>query len=101
MDARTPIASRIDLQLRRHHGQPVDTYRAMQDARYAEKLLLVGEAMEGTELPQLACLFREADEQITAARRTLSQSANARTPMPYVPASRAPAQRPVSFGRER
>ena len=101
MDTRTLIASRIDLQLRRHLGQPVDAYRAVNDARYARDLLLVCEAMEGTALPQLACLFREAEEQITAARRTLSQRSNARTQMPYVPASLVPAKRPVSFGRER
>jgi hypothetical protein len=102
MDARTFIASRIDLQLRRHLGQAVDTYRAVSDARYARDMLLVCEAMQGTELPQLALQFRAADEQITAARRALSQRAGARAPMPYVPpASLNTAARPVTFGRAR
>jgi hypothetical protein len=102
MDARTLIASRIDLQLRRHLGQAVDTYRAVHDARYAKDMLLVCEAMEDTELPQLALQFRAADEQITAARRALAPRAGARTPLPYVPpASLNPAARPVTFGRAR
>jgi hypothetical protein len=102
MDARTLIASRIDLQLRRHLGQPVDTYRAIHDARYAKDMLLVCEAMQGTELPQLAQQFREADEHISAARRALAPRSGRRTPMPYVPpASLNAAQRPVTFGRDR
>jgi hypothetical protein len=102
MDARTLIVSRIDLQLRRHLGQPVDTYRAMHDARYAKDMLLVCDAMEGTDLPQLASQFREVHENITAARRALAPRAATRTPMAYVPPASLPAaQRPVTFGRDR
>jgi hypothetical protein len=85
MDPRAVIASRIDLQLRRHLGQPVDTHRALHDARYIKDLLLVCDAMEGTDLPQLATQFRTIDEQTSAARRALAPRAAARPPMPYVP----------------
>jgi hypothetical protein len=104
MDPRSLIASRIDLQLRRHLGQPLDTYRALHDARYAKDMLLVCEAMAGTDLPQLAHQFREADEHITAARRALAPRSGMRTraPMPYMPpASLDPAQRPMTFGGNR
>jgi hypothetical protein len=101
MDQRNIIVSRIDLQLRRHLGQPVDTHRAVSDTRYAKDLLLVCDAMEGTDLPQLASQFRAADEQIIAARRALSPRATTRTPTSYTPTPMPAAQRPVSFGRER
>ena len=60
MDPRTLIASRIDLQLRRHLDQGVDVYRAVSDARYARDMLLVCDAMRGTRLPLLARQFRQA-----------------------------------------
>jgi hypothetical protein len=102
MDPRNLIASRIDVQLRRHLGQPVDTYRTLHDARYVKDLLLVCEAMDGTDLPQLAREFRIVDEQMSMARRALSPRAATRQPVPYVPpASLAGAQRPVSFSRAR
>ena len=103
MDSRNIIVSRIDLQLRRHLGQPVDTHRAMHDARYAKDLLLVCDAMAGTELPQLATQYRLVDEQMTAARRALAPRTAARSPIAYapMPTTAAAAQRPVSFGRGR
>jgi hypothetical protein len=103
MDPRNLIASRIDLQLRRHLGQPVDTHRAVSDARYARDLLLVCDAMEGTELPQLAAEFRDAEERTSAARRALAPRANTRVPVNQPPPRElaALAQRPVSFSRER
>lgn len=102
MDARIVIASRIDLQLRRHLGQAVDTHRALNDARYAKDLLLVCEAMHDTDLPQLATQFRVIDEQMTAARRALAPRTGARTPMSYVPPESVPAApRAVRFGRSR
>jgi hypothetical protein len=102
MDARNLIAGRIDLQLRRHLGQAVDTYRALHDARYAKDMLLVCEAMAGTELPQLARQFRAADEQASAVRRALQIHAAPRTPQPYVPPTSLNAgARPVTFGRDR
>jgi hypothetical protein len=60
MDPRTLIASRIDLQLRRHLDHGVDVYRAVSDARYARDMLLVCDAMQGTNLPLLARQFRQA-----------------------------------------
>ena len=99
MDQRHIIVSRIDLQLRRHLGHPVDAHRAVSDARYAKDMLLVCDAMEGTELPQLATQFRQVDEQMIAARRALAPRANARVPMAYspMPVPAAASQRPVTF----
>jgi hypothetical protein len=97
MDSRHIIVSRIDLQLRRHLGQPVDTQRAISDTRYAKDLLLVCDAMEGTDLPHLAAQFRQADEQIVAARRALAPRPAARVPTAYTPMPMQSAQRPVTF----
>ena len=99
MDQRHIIVSRIDLQLRRHLGQAVDAHRAVSDTRYAKDLLLVCDAMEGTDLPQLASQFRQANEQISAARRALAPRPTTRVPMPYapMPVAAATAQRPVTF----
>lgn len=99
MDQRHLIVSRIDLQLRRHLGQAVDAHRAVSDARYAKDLLLVCEAMEGTDLPQLATQFRAADEQMSAARRALAPRQTMRVPVAYtpMPVPAAAAQRPVTF----
>jgi hypothetical protein len=69
MDPRTLIATRIDLKLRRLLGQGVDATRAISDTRYARDMLLVCDAMAGTDLPQLASDFRAAGEQVAAARR--------------------------------
>mgnify|MGYP003548182628 CR=1 FL=1 len=99
MDQRNIIVSRIDLQLRRHLGQPVDTHRAVSDTRYAKDLLLVCDAMEGTDLPQLATQFREIDLQMTAARRALAPRPATRVPTACTPmlVPAAGAQRPVTF----
>jgi hypothetical protein len=80
MDSRAVLASRIDLQLRRHLGQPVDTRRALTDARYTKDLLLVCDAMQGTELPRLAQQFRTVDENLSAAYRALAPRVAARLP---------------------
>jgi hypothetical protein len=101
MDPRSIIISRIDLQLRRHLGHTVDTHRAVNDTRYAKDMLLVCDAMEGTDLPQLATQFRVADEQISAARRALAPRVAPRVPTAYTPVQAAAAQRPVTFGRDR
>lgn len=99
MDQRHIIVSRIDLQLRRHLGQAVDAHRAVSDTRYAKDMLLVCDAMEDTELPQLAAQFRQVDEQMTAARRALAPRATTRMPMAYspMPVPAAATQRPVTF----
>jgi hypothetical protein len=60
MDPRSLIASRIDLHLRRQLGTHVDGYRALTDSRYMRDVLLVCDAMTGTELPLLARQFRMA-----------------------------------------
>ncbi len=103
MDPRHIIVSRIDMQMRRHLDQPVDTHRAVNDVRYAKDLLLVCEAMEGTELPQLASQYREAEQIITAARRALAPRPTTRVPTAYAPAAGQAnvPQRPVNFGRGR
>ncbi len=69
MDPRTVIASRIDLQLRRHLGLGVDAYRALSDDPYARDMLLVCEAMVGTGLPLLARQFRSAGELMAREAR--------------------------------
>jgi hypothetical protein len=99
MDPRHIIVSRIDLQLRRHLGQAIDTQRAVSDTRYAKDVLLVCDAMEGTDLPQLASQFRQADEQIIAARRALAPRTATRVPSTYkpMPLAATGAQRPVTF----
>jgi hypothetical protein len=101
MDPRAIIVSRIDLQLRRRLYQAVDTHRALHDERYIRDLLLVCDAMEGTDLPQLAAQFRTIDAQTSAARRALAPRAATRQPMPYMPTGLVPAQSPVTFGRGR
>ena len=64
MDPRNLIASRIDLQLRRHLGTAVDTHRALTDAHYMRDVLFVCDAMQGTGLPLLARQFRVADKLV-------------------------------------
>ena len=97
MDQRHIIVSRIDLQLRRHLGQAVDTHRAVSDTRYAKDMLLVCDAMEGTDLPHLASQFREVDLQMSAARRALAPKQATRVPAAYAPMPLPAAQRPVTF----
>jgi hypothetical protein len=92
MDPRTLIASRIDLKLRRLLGQGVDATRAINDTRYARDMLLVCDAMAGTDLPQLARDFRAAGEQVAARRGGLA---------PAPRSFSAVAQRSLAFPRAR
>ena len=69
MDPRTILASRIDLQMRRHLGTGVDSYRALTDARYVRDVLLVCDAMVATGLPLLARQFRVAGERMAQDRQ--------------------------------
>jgi hypothetical protein len=62
MDPRAVIANRIDLGLRRHLGEGVDAQRTLTDERYARDVLLVCDAMKGTDLPLLARQFRAAGQ---------------------------------------
>jgi hypothetical protein len=98
MDQRTLIAGRIDVLMRRHLGVPLDTHRAVADARYSLDMLLVCDAMIDTELPQFARQFRVAEALHGAARRHVVRVAAASPPPRDVSAS---APRPVTFGRAR
>lgn len=60
MDPRIVIAQRIDLKLRHQLGAGVDAQRTLDDERYARDVLLVCDAMVGTDLPLLARQFRAA-----------------------------------------
>ncbi|MDP1692784.1 MAG: hypothetical protein Q8L49_12690 [Burkholderiaceae bacterium] len=64
MDPRNLIAARIDLQLRRHLGNALDSHRALTDAHYMRDVLFVCDAMKGTGLPLLARQFRVAGERM-------------------------------------
>lgn len=66
MDTRAVIAQRIDLQLRRQLGEGVDAPRTLHDERYARDVLLVCDAMVGTDLPLLARQFRAAGRSAQA-----------------------------------
>jgi hypothetical protein len=83
MDPRTVIASRIDLQLRRHLRQGVDAMRALSDARYAADMLLVCDAMIGTDLPLLARQFRQAGELMAREARQKAPGRDAGPPQPW------------------
>lgn len=54
------IASRISALLQRELGQGVDATRMLSEPMYARDVLLVCEAMEGSELAELAPAFRAA-----------------------------------------
>lgn len=101
MDQRTFIASRIDTQLRRHLGQAVDTHRAITDERYARDLLLVCDALEDTELPQLAAQYRVAEQLYLATRRALAPRTSQRIAAnaPPVREPSVPTARRMSFAR--
>ena len=60
MESRRVIAARIDMGLRRALGEGVDAQRTLDDPRYARDVLLVCDAMTGTDLPELARRFRAA-----------------------------------------
>jgi hypothetical protein len=66
MDPRTVIATRIDMGLRRQLGEGIDPYRALRDAAYARDMLLVCDALTGTDLPLLARQFRAAGQHMAA-----------------------------------
>jgi hypothetical protein len=101
MDQRTFIAHRIDVQLRRHLDQAVDAHRAVTDARYARDLLLVCDAMEGTDLPQLAAQFRVAEELFQSTRRALAPRAPTRmaAAAPPLREPTPPTAKRMSFSR--
>jgi len=98
MDQRSFIAGRIDVQIRRHLGVPLDTHRAVADARYSLDMLLVCDAMVDTELPQLARQFRVAEALHESVRRKVARVPAASPPLRE---DSGAAPRPVSFGRGR
>jgi hypothetical protein len=57
-DARQALAQRIHLLLRRELGQGIDVARTLADALYARDVLLVCDAMTGSELASLALQYR-------------------------------------------
>lgn len=69
MDPRTVLANRIDLHLRQQLGQGIDTARALRDERYVRDVLLVCDAMVGTDLPRLARQFRVAGKRMAQQAR--------------------------------
>lgn len=68
MDPRAVIAQRIDLKLRHQLGEGVDVQRTLSDERYARDVLLVCDAMAGTDLPLMARQFRTAGEHMANER---------------------------------
>ena len=73
MDPRTVLANRIDLHLRHQLGQGIDPVRALRDERYVRDVLLVCDAMLGTDLPKLARQFRVAGERMAQEARSVGQ----------------------------
>jgi hypothetical protein len=60
-DTRPQLAHRIHLLLRRELGQGIDVVRTQADPLYARDVLLVCDAMPGSELASLAQKFRAAE----------------------------------------
>jgi hypothetical protein len=60
---RLKIAQRIDVLLLRELGLGIDPLRMLAQPLYARDVLLVCEAMRGSNLAMLATQFREATEQ--------------------------------------
>jgi hypothetical protein len=60
-DSRCQIASRIHLLLRRELGQGIDVAQMLAQPLHARDVLLVCEAMPGSELASLAQQFRAAE----------------------------------------
>lgn len=73
MDPRTALANRIDLHLRQQLGHGIDPARALHDARYVRDVLLVCDALVGTDLPRLARQFRVAGERMAQEARRPGQ----------------------------
>lgn len=85
------VAGRIDVLLRRVLGQGIEPRRMMIDALYARDVLLVCDALHGSDAPQLSQQFR-------AARRTALAVSDAAplAPRPAAQAPRASASRWLS-----
>jgi hypothetical protein len=66
-DTRPQLAHRIHLLLRRELGQGIDVVRTQADPLYARDVLLVCDAMPGSELASLAQRFRAAEPPATPA----------------------------------
>ncbi len=71
------IAVRIDTLMLRELQQGIDTARMVADSRYARDVLLVCDAMRGTDAPSLAGHYRrahQAADDSAAARKGFSAS---------------------------
>ncbi len=69
------VASRIDAGLRAELGEGIDALRMVAEPLYARDVLLVCDAMVGSELQSLSSLYRQAAAQDSARpllRRPLS-----------------------------
>jgi hypothetical protein len=60
-DTRRQIANRMHLLLRRELGQGIDVVRTLAEPLYARDVLLVCDALPGSELASLALQFRAAE----------------------------------------
>jgi hypothetical protein len=60
-DTRQALAQRIHLLLRRELGQGIDVARTLAEPLYARDVLLVCDAMPGSELASLAQQYRSAE----------------------------------------
>jgi hypothetical protein len=63
----TKIAARMNALLVQALGQGIDPARMLNETLYARDVLLVCDALQGTGLPELAQLFRQAQQAADAA----------------------------------
>ncbi len=75
------LAQRIDAQLQRSLGEGIDAQRMLDSALYARDVLLVCDAMPGTELQSLASLYRAAAAQGAEAASKAQAAGPRRAPM--------------------
>jgi hypothetical protein len=101
-DSRTVIVHRMHLLLRRELGQGIDEARTLADPLYARDVLLVCDAMHGSELPGLAAHYRRV-HTLTAARPAdadeLRADADPPTPRGSAGSAAPPARRWLSPAR--
>ncbi len=72
-DPRLILAQRINTLLQRELAQGIDVQRMLAQALYARDVLLVCEAMRGSDLAGLAQQFRDNDRLAADANSTPSQ----------------------------
>jgi hypothetical protein len=92
------IAQRIDTGLKREIGAGVDLRRLLAQPLYARDVLLVCDALQGTELAALSAQFRQAAAEPTGAG---AAAAGWGTVSDFGPASKPPADAPRWFSPSR